>query len=216
MTAAARSSKSAGRRWQSKVSPARTTDVRAGAARRAQDAGEPGRAVAAMQPRRVVMIDVQIGAVNDHDVPGRRGQYMRHGRRTYPFERHWQPNRSRAGSTDRFRHRAGYVRLRSRRSAAPAATCPRVIPDFAQVGCFATLRRDGSWGVSGSVDMSSSNVYRTMPRTACGWPRRRRTSVTSRSGSPWRSRGCASPSIRRAAALKFQSRSDRAWAGAGR
>jgi hypothetical protein len=33
-----------------------------------------------MQPGSVVMIYVQVGTVNDHDVPGRRG--MRHGSRT--------------------------------------------------------------------------------------------------------------------------------------
>jgi hypothetical protein len=33
-----------------------------------------------MQPRRIVMIYVQVGAVNDHDIPGRRG--VRHGGRT--------------------------------------------------------------------------------------------------------------------------------------
>jgi hypothetical protein len=33
-----------------------------------------------MQPCSVVMIYVQVGAVNDHDIPGRRG--VRHGGRT--------------------------------------------------------------------------------------------------------------------------------------
>jgi len=54
--------------------------VRAGGPRRAQDAGEPGGAITPMQPCSVVMIYVQVGAVNDHDVPGWRG--VRHGRRT--------------------------------------------------------------------------------------------------------------------------------------
>src|SRR3977135_1686821 len=41
-----------------------------------------------------------------------------------------------------------------------AANMPKSDPDFAQVGCFRNSPRDGSWGASGSVSMSSSNVYR--------------------------------------------------------
>ncbi len=55
-------------------------DVRAGRAGGAQDAGEPGGAITPMQPGSIVMIYVQVGAVNDHDIPGRRG--VRHGGRT--------------------------------------------------------------------------------------------------------------------------------------
>ena len=54
--------------------------IRAGRAGRGEDAGEPGSAITSMQPGGVVMIYVQIGTVNDHDVPGRCG--MRHGSRT--------------------------------------------------------------------------------------------------------------------------------------
>jgi hypothetical protein len=54
--------------------------VRAGRARRAQDAGEAGGAITPMQPRSIVMIYVEVGAVNDHDIPGWRG--VRHGGRT--------------------------------------------------------------------------------------------------------------------------------------
>ena len=55
--------------------------VRAGRARRAQDAGEPGGTITPMQPCSIVMIYVQVGAVNDHDVLGE-GAGMRHGGRT--------------------------------------------------------------------------------------------------------------------------------------
>ena len=57
-------------------------DVGTGAARRVEHAGETGRTVAAMQPRGIVVVHVQVGAVNDHDIPGRRGHCERHGGRT--------------------------------------------------------------------------------------------------------------------------------------
>jgi hypothetical protein len=47
-------------------------DVGADAARSAQHAGQSGRAVTAMQPRSIVMIHVQVGAMDHHDVAGRR------------------------------------------------------------------------------------------------------------------------------------------------
>jgi hypothetical protein len=43
-------------------------DVRTGAAGGTQHARKPCRAVASMQPCSVVMIHMQVGAVNDHDV----------------------------------------------------------------------------------------------------------------------------------------------------
>ena len=43
-------------------------DVGADVAGRPQYAGEPGGAVAAMEPRGIVVVDVEIGAVNDDDV----------------------------------------------------------------------------------------------------------------------------------------------------
>jgi hypothetical protein len=52
-------------------------DVRACGAGRTQHAGKPSRAVASMQPCSVVMIHMQVGAVNDHDVP-----CWQHGRPT--------------------------------------------------------------------------------------------------------------------------------------
>ena len=54
-------------------------DVRAGVTGSGQDPGEAGRAVAAVQPGGVVVIQVQIGAVNDHDIAGRRRNGMGHG-----------------------------------------------------------------------------------------------------------------------------------------
>ena len=45
-------------------------------------------------------------------------------------------------------------------STTPAANMPNGDPDFAQVGCFTNSPREGSWGASGSVNMSSSNAYR--------------------------------------------------------
>ena len=54
-------------------------DVGARAAGRRQDPDETGGAVAAVQPRGVVVIEVQIGAVNDHDIAGRRGNGIGHG-----------------------------------------------------------------------------------------------------------------------------------------
>ena len=54
-------------------------DVRPGAAGCGQDPGEAGRPVAAVQPGGVVVIEVQIGTVNDHDIAGGRGSGMRHG-----------------------------------------------------------------------------------------------------------------------------------------
>ena len=53
-------------------------DIRAGAAGRAQDAGQTRRPVAAVQPRRIFMIHVHIGAVNDHDIAGRRRHCVGH------------------------------------------------------------------------------------------------------------------------------------------
>ena len=54
-------------------------DVRIRVTGRGQDTGEAGGAVAAVQPRGVVVIQVQIGAVNDHDIAGRRGNGIGHG-----------------------------------------------------------------------------------------------------------------------------------------
>jgi hypothetical protein len=54
-------------------------DVRAGVTGRGQDTGEAGGAVAAVQPRGVVVIQVQIGAVDDHDIAGRRRNGIGHG-----------------------------------------------------------------------------------------------------------------------------------------
>ena len=54
-------------------------DVGARAAGRGQDPDETGSAVAAVQPRGVVVIEVQIGAVNDHDIAGRRRNGIGHG-----------------------------------------------------------------------------------------------------------------------------------------
>jgi hypothetical protein len=53
-------------------------DVRAGRAGGAQDAGEPGGPIAPVQACGIVVIDVQVGAVNDHDVLGG-GAGMGHG-----------------------------------------------------------------------------------------------------------------------------------------
>ena len=54
-------------------------DVRADVTGRGQDPGEAGGAVPAMQPRGVVVIQVQIGAVNDHDIAGRCENGSGHG-----------------------------------------------------------------------------------------------------------------------------------------
>ena len=54
--------------------------VRADIASGAQDAGQPRRPVAAVQPRRIFMVHVHIGAMNDHDVADRRRHCIRHGR----------------------------------------------------------------------------------------------------------------------------------------
>ena len=47
-------------------------DIGADRARGGQDAGKPRRAVAAVEARGVVVIDVQIGAVDDDDIARRR------------------------------------------------------------------------------------------------------------------------------------------------
>ena len=46
-------------------------------ARRSEHAAEPRGAVAAVQPRGIVVIDVQVGAVNDDDVAGGRKRHAR-------------------------------------------------------------------------------------------------------------------------------------------
>src|SRR5215831_6737234 len=56
-------------------------------ARRLEDARKSGCPIAAMQSCSVIMVHVQVGAVNDHDVWRRR---IRHGRRNYLPWPHWQ------------------------------------------------------------------------------------------------------------------------------
>jgi hypothetical protein len=116
-------------------------DVGGGAARRAQDAGEPRRSVAAMQPRGVVVIDVQIGAVDDHEIAGRRGHCSGHGRRTYRFTPHWQPQEIAAGRSERRRAPGGF----------PARTT------------LMAVRRlpAGPINRRGASDMSASDEYRS-------------------------------------------------------
>jgi hypothetical protein len=59
-------------------------------ARGLKHAGEPGGAVAAMQPRGVVVIEVEIGAMDDREVAGGRRHCRGHGRRTYLLASRWQ------------------------------------------------------------------------------------------------------------------------------
>ena len=44
-----------------------------------EHAGEPGGPVPTMQSRGVIMIEVQVGTMNDHDIAGRGGSGWRHG-----------------------------------------------------------------------------------------------------------------------------------------